>query len=105
MGKRIHVHDAALSGALVVHGSVRSPSPHQVDINGVPLGRAVRRGTDTANSGRVPRNIFASAGSFAGDNSSLVEALVDALQAQALAFHLRRNYFDKQTFATHRTGN
>ena len=105
MGKRIHVHDAALGGALVVHGSVRTPSPHQFDINEVPLGKAVRRGTDASNSGRVPRDNSASAGSIAGNNRTLVEALVDTLQAQALAFHLRRTCFDEQTFATHRAGN
>ena len=105
VGKRIRVHDAALGGALVVHGSVRTPSPHQFDINEVPLGRAVRRGTDASNSGRVPRGNFASGSNIASDNNTLVEAQVDALPTQALALHPRRNYFCKRALATHRTGN
>ena len=105
MGKRIRVHDAALGGALVVHGSVRTPSPHQFDINEVPLGMAVRRGTNASKSGRVPRGNFASGGSTAGDTIALVDAQVDALPAQALAFHLRHKNFCEHALATHRAGS
>ena len=89
-GQRIRVHDAALTDVQMAHGSVRSPCPHMSCTSSEPLVYKVRR---------FPGEICASTGSNAGDNRTLMEALVVALQAQALATHSQSNSFNTQAHA------
>ena len=89
-GQRIRVHDAALTDVQVAHGPVRSPCPHMSCTSSEPLVYKVRC---------FPGKNLASTDSNAGDNRTLMEALVVALQAQAPATHSQSNSFNTQAHA------
>ena len=92
MGRRIRVHDAALTDVQVAHGPVRIPCPHMSCTSSEPLVYKVLK---------ISGNSFASAGSSAGDNRTLMEVLVVALQAPALASYRWRIFFRPQALARH----
>ena len=92
VGQRIRVHDAALTDVQVVHGPVRNPGPHMSYKSSEPLVNKVLN---------ISGFFFASASTSAGDNRTLLEVLVVAWHAQALALRTQGFSIAKQAHAKH----